>query len=348
MFMNVVHRTNPFYKGDKNNSKRKDVPNYSSAFLLLIFLPFIIFFVQCTSDQKAAPATFEFQKILASQSGLDFSNNLTPNVGNKFNLLDFDYFYNGAGVGVGDFNNDGLPDLFFAGNQVDNRLYINQGEFKFEDITKTSNVNQGKYWSNGVCIIDINNDGWEDIYVSQGGPHEREERKNLLFINNGDLTFREEAEEYGLADIGISTQSAFFDYDKDGDLDCIVMNESLVYGYDPVTFHRLNLENPKLVYESYSHFYRNDDGQYIDATKDVGITKPTFGLGLSIADLNSDGWLDIYIANDYYQPDNLYINRKNGTFRDRIKSHLTQTSFFGMGIDIADVNNDGLQDVFVL
>ncbi len=289
-----------------------------------------------------------YTKLDSKKTGIKFSNDLVPNVATKENLLDFDYFYNGAGVGIGDINNDGYPDLFFAGNQSENKLYINKGNFQFDDISDSAGINNGKYWSNGVTFADINEDGWLDIYISQGGPHIAAQRKNLLYINNGDLTFDEKAEDLGLADQGISTQSAFFDYDKDGDMDCIVMNESILYGHDPITFHRLLLENQNEVYVSYTHLYRNDNGVYSDVTIESEIDAPTFGLGLVISDINRDGWLDILIANDYYQPDNVYINKKNGSFSDRSGNHLLQTAFFGMGADIADINNDTHQDMFIL
>ncbi|MEL6389611.1 MAG: VCBS repeat-containing protein, partial [Bacteroidota bacterium] len=289
-----------------------------------------------------------FQDLLSDRTGVTFENRLSPDVSSKFNLLDFDFYYNGSGIGIGDFNQDGLQDIFFAANEGPNELYINDGDFKFSNVSETANINADKFWASGVSIVDINEDGYPDIYISQGGPHEIDERGNVLLINNRDLTFTNQAEQYGLADQGISTQSAFFDYDQDGDLDCIVMNESLFYGYDPVTFHRLLLENPKLAYESYTHLYRNDGGQYQDVTRDAGISAATFGLGLCISDINEDGWLDIYIANDYYQPDNVYINRKDGTFADRAKVHLNHTSFYGMGVDIADINADGHEDILVL
>ena len=289
-----------------------------------------------------------FEFIESSFSDITFSNTLQHDVSTNSNLLDFDYFYNGAGVGVGDINNDGLPDIFFAGNQEKNHLYLNKGNFKFEDISDKANINQGKKWSNGVAFADVNNDGWVDIYVSQGGPFDRANRSNLLYINNRNNTFTESALKYRVADQGISTQSAFFDYDKDGDLDLIVMNESELYGHDPISFHRKLLENPGKYDVSYSHFYRNDGENYTDISIEAGITKPSFGLGLVVSDINEDGWLDIYVANDYYLPDNVYINRKNGTFSDRSNVHLSQMSFFGMGADIADVNNDTHQDIAVL
>ncbi|MEM8526358.1 MAG: VCBS repeat-containing protein [Bacteroidota bacterium] len=290
----------------------------------------------------------QFEQISALESGLDFSNVLTPNVETKENLFDFDFFYNGAGVGVADINNDGLQDIFFCGNQVGNKLYSNQGDLKFQDISEQAGINIGKQWSNGVTFADVNGDGWIDIYVSQGGVKEAKERKNLLFINQKDNTFKEAAVDYGLADEGISTQAAFFDYDKDGDLDCIVANENELYGIDPINFFRVMAERPDLRWKSSSHLYENRDGKFVDVTKEAGLLKPTFGLGLTVSDINDDGWLDIYIANDYYVPDNLYINLGNGTFRDEAKLRLNQMAFFGMGVDVADVNNDGAKDIFVL
>lgn len=289
-----------------------------------------------------------FQKIETNISGVSFRNEVTADVRTKFNLFDYDYFYNGAGVGVGDINNDGLQDIFFCGNQMPNRLYLNKGGLQFEDITENAGVNVNKYWSSGVTFADVDNDGYLDIYISQGGPHEKEQKGNMLLINNGDLTFSEQAVAFGLADKSISTQSAFFDYDKDGDLDCIVMNENPLYGVDPITFHRILVENRDLIHESSSHLYRNDNGVFTDVTMESGFLRPTFGLGLVISDINDDGWLDVYISNDYYLPDNLYINNGKGVFIDQIKELTNQISFYGMGADIADINNDLAKDIFVL
>ncbi len=289
-----------------------------------------------------------FKKVSSDISGVNFSNTITHDVGTMENLFDYDYFYNGAGVGLEDLNNDGLLDIFFCGNQVPNKLYLNEGNLKFTDATQSANINNGKKWSNGITFVDINNDGWMDIYVSQGGPNTRENRKNLLFINQKNGAFEEKAEEYGLADMGISTQSAFFDFDKDGDLDCLVMNENELYGLDPISLNKYVKINQDNVYFNSSHLYRNDDGKFVDITKNAGLEKPIFGLGLSISDINEDGWMDIYMASDYYLPDVLYINNKNGTFSDKIKESTNQISFYGMGIDIADLDNDNLQDIFVL
>ncbi|WP_350293613.1 VCBS repeat-containing protein [uncultured Croceitalea sp.] len=301
-------------------------------------------------DGLSNPKTSQkiFERISADISGLNFSNTLTEDISTSENLFNYDYFYNGAGVGVEDLNNDGLLDIFFCGNQVNNKLYLNKGDFKFEDITKSSGIDVAKNWSNGVTFVDINNDKWMDIYVSQGGPFERLQRKNLLYVNQQDGTFLEKAKEYGLDDMGISTQSAFFDYDKDGDLDCVVMNESELYGVDPINLKKLTDENSELKYFSSTHFYRNDNGKFKDVTKESGIELPIFGLGLSVADINDDGWLDFYIASDYYIPDVLFINNKNGTFSNQIKKYTNHISFYGMGMDIADINNDSMQDIFVL
>ena len=322
----------------------------NKALPLLILL---MLFFSCKQNKNAGniasyKTTNIFEAIPSTQSGIDFSNNITPNVATKENLLDYDYFYNGAGVGIADINNDDLPDIFFCGNQMANKLYLNKGNLRFEDISNKAQINRGKQWSNGVTFADVNGDGWLDIYVAQGGPKEAEQRHNLLFINQKDLSFKESSREYGLADNSISTQSAFFDYDKDGDLDVLVMNESLLYGFDPIRFYNGLAENKDLLYQSSSHLYQNNDGKFVDVTEKAALLTPTFGLGLVISDINGDGWLDIYIANDYYQPDALYINQRNGTFLDEIKGKTKQLSFYGMGVDIADINNDGHQDIYVL
>ncbi|MDB2321930.1 VCBS repeat-containing protein [Flavobacteriaceae bacterium] len=288
-----------------------------------------------------------FEKIESSHSNIDFINKITPSFDNKANLFDYDYFYNGSGVGVADFNNDGLKDIILTANQTENKIYVNKGGLVFEDISIDANINQNKKWSSGVAIADVNNDGWMDIYISQGGPNSADDRKNLLYINQKDLTFKEQAQEYGLDDEGISTQSAFFDFDKDGDLDCLVMNENSYYGIDPLKFYTILKDKEKLKLNS-SQLYEQVNGKFINITEKAGLLKPSFGLGLCISDINNDNWLDIYIANDYYVPDAMYINNKNGTFSDKIKQNTKQVSFFGMGVDIADINNDNLKDIFVL
>lgn len=289
-----------------------------------------------------------FKKIPASKSGIVFSNNLKENVATLENLFDFDYFYNGSGVAVGDINNDGLLDVFFTGNQVPNKLFLNKGNLKFEDISKKAGINVGKKWANGVTFADVNNDGWLDIYLSQGGPKRAPDRKNLLFINQKNLTFKESAQSFNLADMGISTQSVFFDYDNDGDLDCLVSNENEFYGIDPSNFYNFLQKNPEKLYQSSIHLYQNDNMHFKDVSKQAGILMPSFGLGVTVSDVNNDGWLDFYIANDYFVPDALFINQKNKTFKNTTKEAMHQVSFYGMGVDIADFNNDLQQDIFVL
>ena len=288
-----------------------------------------------------------FEQINPKQSGLHFSNTLAHNLKNGLNVFDYDYYYNGAGVGIADINNDGLKDIFFCANQGSNKLFLNKGNLVFEDITESANINTKKGWSSGVTFVDINNDGWLDIYVSQGGPYSKSDRANLLLINQRNNTFKEGASNYGLDDTGISTQSAFFDYDKDGDLDCVVMNENEYWGVDPLTFLKILSDKQKL-FDNSSHLYKNDKGKFKNVTEHAGLLKPSFGLGLCVSDINNDNWLDIYIANDYYLPDVMYINNKNGTFTDQIKNTTNQISFSAMGVDIADINSDNLKDIFVL
>lgn len=289
-----------------------------------------------------------FQKIEPDYSGIKFENKITENVETLENLFNYDYFYNGAGVGILDFDNDGLQDIFFCGNQVDNKLYRNLGNFKFEDVSNSAKINTNKHWSNGVSIVDLNNDGWQDIYVSQGGPYQRSERSNLLYMNQKNGTFKEEAATYGIADQGISTQTVFFDFDNDNDLDCFVMNENEFYGVDPINLKKLVAQNQDSKYFNSCHLYENKNGFFNDITKKAGLERPLFGLGISVTDINNDNLLDFYVASDYYLPDALFINNGDGTFTDKIDSYTQHISFYGMGMDVADINNDGLQDFFVL
>ena len=312
--------------------------------LLYIILFVLIFGCNNVKDEKQVP----FEKLSSDVTGINFSNIITPDIETSENLFDYDYFYNGSGVGIADINNDGLKDVLFTANQEMNKLFLNKGNLTFEDITESSNINsKNKKWSSGVTFADVNNDGWLDIYISQGGPYDSNSRKNLLLINNQDLTFTEKAEEYGLDDNGISTQSAFFDFDKDGDLDCVVMNENEFYGYDPISFFK-KYENKSVLMENSSHLYEQKDGKFINITEKAGLLSPTFGLGLCISDINNDNWPDIYIANDYYVKDAMYINNQDGTFTNQIKKSTKQISFYGMGVDIEDINNDNLSDIFVL
>jgi len=320
---------------------------YFSFVLVIVLLA-----LSCNNEQSQNNKNQELESVFSfvqrNDTGIKFNNQLTPEMNTLENLFDFDYFYNGAGVGVGDINNDGLDDIFFCGNQVDNKLYLNKGNFEFEDISTTAGINIGKQWSNGVTFADVNNDGFIDIYVSQGGPKKDIERRNLLFINNQDLTFTERAMEYRLGDQGISTQSSFADFDDDGDLDCIVMNEAELFGYDLIPFYEKVNFNKETKWYNTSHIYENINGKFIDRTEGSALDNPSFGLGLVIADINNDNKPDIYIANDYYVPDAMYINKGDFQFSDEIKNRTNQISFYGMGLDIADINNDTYDDIFVL
>lgn len=314
------------------------------SFLLVVVL---LTLSSCDKSSKVDQSPL-FSQNSSNRSGITFSNDLKEDMSSLANVLDFDFFYNGAGVGVGDFNNDGLYDVFFAGNQVNNELYLNEGELKFRNISPSAGISAQGKWCNGVSIIDINEDGYDDIYVSVGGPtRNSEERKNLLFINNQDLTFTESAESFDLADAGFSTQTLFIDFDNDGDMDAFVGNESYLYGYDPLTFFQKVGSSESVLHENSSHYYRNDNGSFVDITKESGLLKPSFALGLISNDFNNDGAMDIYIANDYFIPDALYINQKDGSFKDETKSYFNQIAFFGMGVDIGDLNKDGHEDVFV-
>jgi len=313
----------------------------------------IILIMACESPSQSKKEVIQtgplFSEVSASDSGIHFKNQLTENLSNGENILDFDFFFNGAGVATADFDNDGLDDLFFTANQSENRIYKNKGDLKFTDKSSTAGITQSKFWSNGVTCADVNNDGLMDIYVSQGGPYGPEKRANLLYINQGDFKFVESAKSYGLADDGISTQSAFFDFDKDGDLDCIVMNESPLIGLDPVTFYSLiKTHSSSLLSASSSQLYQNENGKFVNITEQAGLLLPSFGLGLCVSDINNDNWLDIYIANDYYIPDAVYINDQKGGFTNETKERLKHSSFFSMGLDIADINNDTYQDIYVL
>jgi hypothetical protein len=285
-----------------------------------------------------------FEKLPASKTHIDFTNQIkeTP----EFNILDYLYFYNGGGVSSGDINNDGLVDLFFTSNQGKNKLYLNKGNMEFEDISVKAGVEGFSDWKTGVTMADINGDGLLDIYVCAVSNFKGMEGSNELYINNGDNTFTEKASEFGLDFTGFSTQAAFFDFDKDGDLDCYLLNHAVhnTRSYDRVNTRMLK-DN-----EAGDYLYRNDGGKFKDISAESGIYQAAmgYGLGVSVADLNNDGWLDIYVSNDFHEDDYYYINQKDGTYKEGIKEHFKHLSRFSMGSDIADINNDGYQDVMTL
>jgi enediyne biosynthesis protein E4 len=290
-----------------------------------------------------------FESISSVNSGISFANNITTS--DSFNLLTFEYIYIGGGVGIGDFNSDGLPDIFFVGNMVPSKLYLNKGSLKFEDITIPSGI-KATGFPFGVSVADVNADGLPDIYLSVGGPVNKGEYKNELFINkgldkNGIPKFKEMADEYGLAEPAITIQSVFFDYDHDGDLD---MYEATGGGYDrsPIVPYPIRKDGTA---KNTDRLYRNDYDSvkghpvFTNVSKQANILEEGYGLGVSILDINEDGWPDIYVTNDYLTNDLLYVNNKNGTFSEKATQYFNHTSHFAMGNDVSDINNDGLMDM---
>ena len=321
-----------------------------SYILYPISLSICIVLYSCASKKETL-----FRLLSPARSGIHFSNIISEN--DSINILDYEYVYNGSGVGIGDFNKDGLPDIYFAGNMVSNRLYLNRGSMRFEDITEQANVNgQGK-WCTGVAVTDINADGWPDIYVCTSRSTDPLLRKNMLYINkgidkNGFLVFNEEAERYGLADTSYSTQAAFFDYDNDGDLDMYLLIANKIPKGDYPNKYRP--KNRKEAPFNTDKLFRNDgirdDGvpHFTDVGLEAGINIEGYGLGVNIVDINNDGWKDILVSNDYITSDLLWINNKNGTFTDKAAEYFKHTSYSAMGNDVADINNDGLPDIIEL
>ena len=307
-----------------------------------IFFYFLIIsgFISCNSKKEKTL----FELLPSSKTNVYFQNNLEYT--EELNPYTYRNFYNGGGVGIGDFNNDSLQDIFFTGNLVSNKLYLNKGNFEFEDITDKSGLNSKDIWSTGVSVVDINHDGFLDIYVCKSGPPGGERRNNELFINNGDLTFTESSKAYGLDNEGLSTHAAFFDFDNDGDLDCYLLNntiKSIGIGLDMVKDLR------KIDSNQGNKLLRNDNGFFVDISKQAGIYTSDigFGLGVTIGDINLDGWSDMFISNDFFEKDYLYINNQNGTFSESLEDYLNEISMGSMGADMADLNNDGFSEIFV-
>lgn len=308
---------------------------------------FIISFciIACSSPEKDNPAMFEL--LPSSQTGLKFNNALDIN--DEFNILDFDYIYNGGGLAIGDFNNDGLPDIFFVGNMVSSKLFLNKGELNFIDVSETANI-ETTTWAEGVTLVDINHDGLLDVYVSVSNRDENFPDSNLLFVNqgvnaDGVPVFEEMAKIYGIDDRGYNTQAAFFDYDKDGYLDLYILSNALESFQRNTSRPRENSGKGK----SNDKLYRNNgDGTFTNVTQETGILIEGYGLGLAISDFNKDGYPDIYVANDFITNDVLYLNNQDGTFSNNIDQMLKHQSFNAMGVDVADFNNDGLVDIVTL
>jgi hypothetical protein len=311
------------------------VTTYIGLACLLLFLS------GCFSspEQKGT----QFSVLPPTESGVQFSNDL--HYTEEYNPYTYRNFYNGGGVAIGDINNDGLMDIYFSGNLVPNKLYLNKGNLTFEDISEKAGVACANVWSSGVNFVDINGDGLLDIYVCKAGKPGGPNRHNELFINQGDLTFKEESKAYGLDITGLSIQSAFFDYDLDGDLDCYLLNNSLrsVGGFDMKEGLRneYDPEGNKLL--------ENRDGRFVDVTREAGIYSSSigYGLGITLADFNQDGWPDIFLSNDFFEKDYLYFNNQDGTFTEQVDSSFTSLSMGSMGADASDLDNDLLPEIFV-
>ena len=311
----------------------------------------MLLFLSCNNDTNT-PKDGLFSLLDPADTGIDFVNEVKN--GTDMNIFKYRNFYNGGGVAIGDINNDGLADVYFTSNLGTNKLYLNKGNLKFQDISKSAGIEGTKSWATGVVMVDINADGLLDIYVCNAGNTKGDNQKNELFINNGNLTFTDHADDYNLADTGITTHAAFFDYDKDGDLDCYILNNSFI----PVS--SLNYSNKRdlrdqdwevndILKGGGDRLMRNDSGKFVDISAAAGIYGSLigFGLGVTVGDVNGDLYPDIYISNDFYEHDYLYINNKNGTFSEQIKTWTTHISQSSMGADMADVNNDGKADIFV-
>lgn len=290
-----------------------------------------------------------FKLLSSSQTGIDFNNQLFES--DTLNILNQANIYNGGGVGIGDFNRDGMMDVYFAANMVSSKLYLNKGNLKFDDITKTAHVGGQGHWCTGVTVVDINADEWPDIYVSASFRNDPKLRANLLYINKGTNkkgipVFEESAAAYGLADEGFSTQAYFFDYDKDGDLDMYQVTNEI---YDPRTPIRYRSKLIDGSAKNTDRLYQNNgDKTFTDVSKEAGIGIEGWGHAASISDFNADGWPDIYVANDFVSNDLLYINNQNGTFTNRLDDYFKHTGWNAMGTDVVDINNDGHSDLISL
>ncbi len=317
--------------------------NFQNKGLIITAVGINLLLFACAPTKKEAPL---FEMLNAQKTGIQFENRLHPN--EQFNMFHYMYYYNGAGVGVGDFNKDGKIDIFFASNEGANQLYLNKGQLKFENTTTASHIPQDSAWNTGVSIIDINNDGLLDIYICRLGNFEKFKDKNQLLvcqaIKNGVPVYKDEAKEYGLDFSGFSTQASFFDYDNDGDLDVFLLNHSVhqngtfaprknfIGTFDPLSGDRI---------------FRNDNGHYKDVTASTKINSNaiSYGLGVVVSDLNLDGWPDIYAGNDFHENDYLYLNQKNGTFKDERDNAMMHSSQYSMGVDAGDLNNDGFPEI---
>ena len=323
------------------------MPRTMSKYLPVSFLTLLLFFLFSCKEKKKE-TLFE----LVENSGISFLNKVEST--KQFNIFSYRNFYNGGGVAIGDINNDSLPDVLMTSNTGANKLFLNKGDFKFEDISAKAGIEQLGKWNTGVVMADVNSDGWLDIYICNAGYNKwKNKESNALFINNHDLTFTDKAKEYGLDEKGYTTHAAFFDYDLDGDLDCYILNNSFI----PV--NTLNYSNKRelraedwpvedFVKGGGDKLLKNENGKFIDVSAEANIYGSLigFGLGVTVGDVNGDHYPDLYISNDFFERDYLYINQRNGTFKEELEQWIEHTSLASMGADLADVNNDGYPDIF--
>ena len=323
----------------------------------IILVLLTVVFYSCSTDKNNNLSINDTETLFtlldAKETGIDFLNKVKNQ--KNFNIFKYRNFYNGGGVAIGDINNDGLADIYLTGNMVANKLYLNKGNLTFEDISVSAGIEGNKPWSTGVVMVDINQDGLLDIYVSNAGNLKGNNHDNDLYINNGDLTFTEKAAEFNLAKTGFSTHASFFDYDKDGDLDAYILNNSNIpvssLGYAEQRDKRAqDWENVPAIFRGVGDMLlRNDNGKFVDVSEQAGIYGSLigFGLGVMVTDMNGDLYPDIYVSNDFYERDYLYINNQDGTFKEDITNWTSHLSLSAMGVDIADINNDGNADIFI-
>src|SRR6056300_931347 len=312
-----------------------------SKFPLTLAMCYMVVVLMNSCEEKTN-TLFEIQD--NGSIGMAFENSLE--FSNEFNVYTYRNFYNGGGVAIGDINNDGWADVYLTANQKPNQLFLNKGDFKFENISESAGIGGNRAWSTGVTMVDINADGFLDIYVCNSGDVSGDSKQNELFINQKDNTFKEEAAAYGLADKGFSTHASFFDYDKDGDLDVYLLNNS----YQAIgSFDLRRNERPKRDVLGGDKLLENQDGTFVDVSEKAGIYGSVigFGLGVTVGDVNNDGWEDIYVSNDFFERDYLYINNQDGTFSEKLTESIGSISGASMGADMADIDNDGAADIFV-
>jgi hypothetical protein len=315
--------------------------------MIVTRLRFLCFsFLLLTFSCKKEPDLKLFTELSGNDTGIQFKNLVRET--EEFNVLTYGYFHQGGGVAIGDVNNDSLPDIFFTGNMMASKLYINKGNWQFEDVSGSAGVRAEGLWNTGTSMADVNADGWLDIYICRSAANNPDNRRNLLFINNGDLTFTEKAATFGLDDPGYSTQASFFDYDRDGDLDMFSLNHSTqeFAGFSRVTGNFKKRKDPILG----SKLFRNDGARFTDVTENAGIINNVlgFGLAVTVTDVNNDNWPDIYVSNDYNEEDYFYLNQGDGTFKESLKESFGHVSFFSMGADAADINNDLKPDIITM